>query len=200
MDEQLEVSAMVSERQKLQARVADFSKTLPDAGGVPRALKTVELPRAASVVDLPVSMWSQSADRRFSRKLSMRGRARWNSRPNLNCDRCGADLLEDMNFGRCSELTDEQRLHHGAYYVDRYGAQVRDLMLFGAYAGATMYLSRKERNHMQHALVGNTGPSKKLRGAKGAAVAHEIRLVDFGDRLGRWRNKCLQVSVCRLAF
>ena len=85
---------MVSERQKLQARVVEFSETLPSADDVPRAFKTVELPRAASVVDLPVAMWSRCADRRFARKFSMRGRARWNSRPNLDSDRCAAELLE----------------------------------------------------------------------------------------------------------
>ena len=125
----------------------------------------------------------------------MRGRARGNPRANWDCERDAADLLEDMNFGRPSEFTEEERLGHCAYYVGAYGARVRAPTLFAASAGSTVYLSRKERNRMQHALVGNTGASDVVRGVDGGVAADERRVLDCGDRLGRWRNKCLQVSV-----
>ena len=56
LDEELDVSAMVAEKQKLQARAAEFSESLPDVCSVLRAFANVKLPRAATVADLPVAM------------------------------------------------------------------------------------------------------------------------------------------------
>ena len=173
---------MVSERQELQARVAEFSQTLPDADGGRRVVRTAQLPRAASVADSSVAMWNRCADRRFARKFSMRGRARGNPRQNFDCSQYSVDLLEGMNLRRCSDFTEEERLDHCAYYVDVYGARVRARSVFGARAGCSLYLSRKERNRMQHALVGNTGASDIARYGKGAAATDEICLFDIGDR------------------
>ena len=64
-DEALEVAEMNTERQRLQARVAEFSEKLPDVGIAPRALATLKLPRAANVADTPLPTWNMCADRRF---------------------------------------------------------------------------------------------------------------------------------------
>ena len=129
----------------------------------------------------------------------MRGRARWNPRENLTCKQGVESELEDFNYGRCSDLPEKVRLQHCTYYVDASGERVQALTVFCARAGSTVYLSRKERNRMQHALVGNTGASSDIiRHAKGAAVMEKACMFDVRDRLGRWRNKCLQVSVLRM--
>ena len=148
----------------------------------------------------------------------MRGRARGNPRPNVDFNVNAAEMLEGMNFGRRSEFTEEERLAHCAYYVDAYGERVRAPTLFAARAGSTMYLSRRERNRMQHALVGNTASRAELMhltsgrlAAAGTACAWSDgstsvygramgapRLLDFGSRLGRFRNKCLQNAVLGL--
>ena len=157
-DEELEVSALVAEREKLLARAAGFSATLPDACGVLPAITTPGLPRAATVADAPVATWNWYADRRFTRKFSMRGRARGNPRVNLDCQRNAAEVLETMNMGRCSNFTEEEQRYHCAYYVDASGARMRASTVFAGRAGSTLYLSRKERNRIQHALSGNTAP------------------------------------------
>ena len=97
LDEESEVAAMAAEWEKLQARVAEFSASLPEVCGVLPQSMTSELPRAATASIVPLATSSRCADRRFARKFSMRGRARWNARANLDCDRHGAEVLESIS-------------------------------------------------------------------------------------------------------
>ena len=157
-EEESEVAAMVEEEQKLQARVIRFCQTLPDAC-VPPTPSKLELPLAATVADVPLPMWNRLADRRFTRKFSMRGRARGNVRGNQDSHQDAASELEDLNYGQCSDFSEKARVDHCAYFLDEFGARVRAVNVFAGRGGSTVYLSRKERNRRQHALVGNTAPS-----------------------------------------
>ena len=68
--------------------------------------------------------------------------------------------LDEVNYGKCTDFPEEAKLQHCCYFIDEFGTRARALTLFAARAGATVYLSRKERNRRQHALVGNTASSK----------------------------------------
>ena len=110
-EEQAELSAMIELQKKAQARVTGFCKKLPEARAPP-VFSKLKLPRAASTHDVPMEMWNRSADRRFTRKFSMRGRARWNPRANLCCEQGVEGKLEDVNYGRCTDFPAEAWLEH----------------------------------------------------------------------------------------
>ena len=66
LDEELEVAAMVAEREKLRVRAAAFSASLPDVCGALPPCTTSELPRAPTAANVPLATSNRCADRRFA--------------------------------------------------------------------------------------------------------------------------------------
>ena len=149
----MEVAWIEEFRRNVDARRAaavEFAQSLPD----------IAVPARFPPTPLPVGLRNFSSlevaggpDRRFTRTHSMYGRAKHNSRPNLDNGSMGRlEQLEHTNFGVVGDLPREE-----AYDFRTYSAE--GTLLQGLYNASfrcrAPYLSRAARNRLQHATNGN---------------------------------------------
>ena len=155
---------------------AEFIRRLPEICA-PYTCPTYPLPTGLEGLSVP--QIARGPDRRFTRAHSMNGRAKHNSRPNR--DNGAAGCLEELaavNFASAVAMSSDEcrcyrtyapdgRLLHGLYTSPR-----RDRVSYFSRAaydsyrsasthepgrpGGTAFLSRRDRNRLQHALNGNT--------------------------------------------
>ena len=112
------------------------------------------------------------ADRSFMRRHARRGRA--GPRANLAGRERRAGDLSELNFGRATAWSEEERRAFAVYEVGEGGrgpAAVLSTSLFGASPRSRMcYLSRRERNRLKHAENGNPPKKAAKVGRRGATV------------------------------